>query len=376
MRNLELGNNGGILDLDHQNCGDRAPGASRRQFLKSLGFLGAGSMLSPGRLLGRLGQAASVSGTVKPYRIDVHHHLLAPGYMSRTTRFAEGGARAGSPLQHWTPATAVEEMDRTGIAAAVLSIPVGGMRFEKDEVTRAVVRDNNEFGAKMVKDYPGRFGLLASLPLPDQDASLKEIEYAYDVLRADGIALVTDYDDKWTGDPAYVPAFEELNRRKAVVFVHPTAPTCCMKLIPQVSEGWLEYDFDTARAIVSLLVNGAFEKFPNVRFIFTHSGGAMPVLTGRIDRMFSRETAGDRAPNGAAAEIKKLYFDIASMTNAAALNALVAVSPISQILFGTDYPFVKVAETTDGLDRSTFSKNDLQAINRDNALRLFPRLKA
>jgi predicted TIM-barrel fold metal-dependent hydrolase len=375
MRTRVLGNHDATLHLDHQNCLRTGFRTSRRLFLKSLVALGAGSMLPPDLVLERLGQGPSGAGAVKPYRIDVHHHLLSPVYLSRTTRFGEGSARTDSPLQHWTPAKAVEEMDRTGIATSILSIPVGGMRFEKDEATRAVVRDSNEFGAKMVKDYPGRFGLLASLPLPDQDASLKEIEYAYDSLKADGIALVTDYDDKWPGDPAYVPTFEELNRRSAVVFVHPTAPTCCMKLIPQVSEAWLEYDFDTARAIASLLVNGAFERFPKVRFIFTHSGGTMPALTGRIDRIFSKAIAGDRAPNGAAAEIKKLYFDIASGANEAALNALLAVAPISQILFGTDYPFVKIAETTDGLDDLKLSQSNLQAINRDNALRLFPHLK-
>src|ERR1019366_1430625 len=136
-------------------------------------------------------------------------------------------------------------------------------------------RKSNDYGAQLVKDYPGRFGLFAALPLPDQDGSLREIEYAFDVLKADGIALMTDYGDKWPGDPAFVPVFDELNRRKAIVFVHPTAPNCCTSLIPGTTGSWLEYLFDTARAITSFLVNGTFARFPDIRFIFCHSGGTM-----------------------------------------------------------------------------------------------------
>lgn len=324
-----------------------------------------------------LGQSNPGGANPKPFRIDVHHHLLSPMYLKRTTRFDEGGARVDSPLSHWTPQTAIDAMDKAGIATSIMSIAVGGMRFEKDEQTRVLCRENNDYGAKMVQDYPGRFGLFASLPLPDQDASLKEIAYAYDVLKADGIALVTDYDDKWPGDPTYEPAFGELNRRNAVVFFHPTAPTCCLKLMPNIAESWVEYDFDTSRAIISLLVNGTFEKFPNIRFIFSHSGGTSPAMAGRIDRMFPPKDAGPRAPNGVMAEVSKLYFDIASGTYPAAMDAVLDVVPVSHLLFATDIPFVKAEETLDGLNQyKKFSRADLQAINRDNALKLFPRLRA
>jgi len=338
---------------------------SRRQFLKSAAILGAGAILAPRFLAG---QAAAGAG--KPFRIDVHHHLLSPEYLKRTSR-----NRADSRLQSWTPARSLEEMDKAGIATSMLSIAVGGVRFENDESTRTLVRDNNDFAAKMVKDYPGRFGLLASLPLPDQDASLKEIEYAYETLKADGIALLTDYGDKWPGDPAYAPTFEELNRRKAIVFLHPTAPNCCTRLVPNVPESWVEYDFDSSRAFASMLVNGTFEKYPNVRYIFTHSGGTLPAMAGRLDRTFPPKLAGERAPNGVMAEVKKLYFDIASGTYPAALAAVLSVVPVTQLLFATDYPFVEVAETLDGLNRHNFSTADLAAINRENALRLFPRLQ-
>jgi predicted TIM-barrel fold metal-dependent hydrolase len=301
--------------------------------------------------------------------------LFSPVYLNRLGRRPAPNPRSDSALLDWSPARAVEEMDRTGISTAMLSIAVAGISFDGGEAARSLVRGNNDFGAKMVRDFPGRFGLFASLPLPDQDGSLREIEYAFDVLKADGVAIVTDYGDKWPGDPAYVPTFEELDRRKAVVFVHPTTPSCCSHLIPNVPPGWLEYDFDSARAITSFLVNGTFERFPNLRFILTHSGGAMPALAGRVSALISKELADRVAPKGVSYELKKLYFDVANGANPPALAALMGVSSTTQMLFGTDYPLVTVSTTVDGLDRYGFSEADLEAINRDNAIRLFPRLK-
>ena len=269
-----------------------------------MGALGLGAILPPGLL--RSPEQSPARAADKPGLIDVHFHVVSPAYLKRTNRFADasrgtGGSRSESPLTRWTPALALEEMDKGGIATGLLSIAVGGVILGNDDATRTLVRDDNEFAAKMVRDYPGRFGHLAALPLPDQDASLKEIEYAFDTLKSDGIALVTSYGDKWLGDPSFAPAFEELNRRKAIVFVHPTAPTCCAELVPKIPESWVEYDFDTSRAFNSMLVNGAFSKYPNIRIIFTHSGGSLPALSGRLQGMFPPNVAGDRAPNGVVA---------------------------------------------------------------------------
>jgi 6-methylsalicylate decarboxylase len=365
------------IAMGHGNCSNGACGDSRRQFLRTLGALGAGAILPAGLLRGAAGQARS-DATGGPSRVDVHFHVISPAYLKRTARFTDpsrGNARSDTTLTRWTPAMAVEEMDRNGVATGMLSISVGGVTFGNDDATRTLVREDNEFAAKIVRDYPGRFGHLASLPLPDQDGSLKEIAYAFDTLKSDGIALVTDYGDKWPGDPMFAPAFEELNRRKAVVFMHPTAPTCCAQLVPNIPESWVEYDFDTSRAFNSMLVNGTFAKYPNIRFIFAHSGGTLPALTGRLAGMFPPKVAGDRAPNGVGAEVKKLYFDVSNAAYASALDALLDVVPTSQILFGSDYPFVKVATTVDQLEQhSKFSKSDLEAINRGNALQLFPRI--
>jgi predicted TIM-barrel fold metal-dependent hydrolase len=321
-----------------------------------------------------LAQADARATEASPNRIDVHHHHLSPTYkkLSGPTRLTQ---RSDPALSNWTPAIAMEEMDKAGIVTAMLSIPTGGIPADlTGEPARALTRGSNDYGAQMVRDNPGRFGLFASLPMLDPEASLREIEYAFTALKADGIALMTDYGDKWPGDPIFAPVFEELNRRKAVVFVHPTTPNCCAKLIPGVPASWIEYDFDTARAVTSLLVNGTFTKFPNVRFIFTHSGGTVPVLARRVADMFPPQMAAG-APNGVEAELKKLYFDIANGANPSSLAALTKLVPMSQLLFGTDFPFVKMSITVDGFRDYGFSAKDVQAINNGNAMRLFPRLR-
>jgi predicted TIM-barrel fold metal-dependent hydrolase len=229
----------------------------------------------------------------------------------------------------------------------------------------------------VVRDHPGRFGLFAALPLPDQDGSLKEIEYAYDTLKADGIALWTSYLDKWPGDPAFERAFEELNRRNAVVFFHPATASCCRNLIPGLQvAGMIEYDLDTARAAESLLVNSTPGRFPNIRFIFSHSGGAITVLAARMIDDYPKNRLA-QLPKGVEYEFKKFYYETAHASKVPALDALKDLAPVSQILFGSDVPIRGYELTTDGLDEYPgFSPADWRAINRGNAERLFPRLKA
>ncbi len=334
--------------------------SSRRDFLKTLAVAGAGALLPADALLG---QTASRS---RPGRIDVHHHTNPPAW------------KKISPVgQHWnwTPADSLAQMDKYGIQTALASITQPGVWFGSAQQARDLARACNEYNAKLVTDYPGRFGLFAALPLPDQDGTLREIEYAYDTLHADGVGLLTSYEDKWLGDDAFVPVFEELNRRNAVAFVHVTGPSCCSKLVPGSTPTMMEYDFDTARTVVSMLVNGTISRFPNVRFIFVHSGGTLPVLSGRINDRFPKNRM-DRVPDGVLNEMKKLYYEVAHGTYPAPLSALVKFVPMSQILFGTDYPAEAIETTVKPLAAFGLSSEDLQAIDRGNAERLFPRLKA
>jgi predicted TIM-barrel fold metal-dependent hydrolase len=127
--------------------------------------------------------------------------------------------------------------------------------------------------------------------MPDIDGTLHEIEYAFDTLHADGVGIFSSVRDNYPGDPVFAPIWRELNRRKAIVFIHPTFPSCCGNVVPGVGAQMVEFDFDTTRAVVSLLVNGVLSSFPDLRIIVNHSGAAIPTLAGRIkDRCRSSTT--------------------------------------------------------------------------------------
>jgi 6-methylsalicylate decarboxylase len=342
--------------------------SSRRDFLKTA-TMGAAALLPAA---GMLAQNRAPRG-----RIDVHHHLYPPAYMAAMEKEMKDTNFNPRP---WTPQTSLELMDKHGVATAMLS-PVQRLVLdsmsERNERSRMLVRLNNDYNAQLVRDYPGRFGLFAALPLPDVEGSLKEIAYAYDTLKTDGIALWTSYRDKWPGDPAFAPVFEELNRRKAVVFYHPAASTCCRNLIPGLAiSGIIEYDLDTARCAESLLVGGTPGRFPDIKFIFSHSGGALTVLAARIIDDYPKAFA-DRLPHGVDYEFRKFYYEVAHGSKAAALDALKDIAPVSQILYGSDVPLRAYELTDEGLDvYPGFSPKEWEAIYRTNAEQLFPRLKA
>ena len=340
---------------------------SRREALKRVATTGAGAALSAHSLLAAIPR--SDSDAPKAGRVDVHHHMLPPFYMD--LRRADKNA-GGMPT--WSPERSLEDMEKGGVTTALLSLAVSGVSFDAGEAGRSLARKSNDYGAELIKDHPASFGLLAALPMPDPKGSLAEIEYAFDMLHADGIALLSSYGDKWLGDPTYVPVFEELNRRKAAVFVHPNVPNCCANLVPHVADAYLEFLFDTTRTIESLLVNGTFSKFPDVRFIFSHGGGAMPMLANRIERTFPKDRAG-QAPNGVLYELKRQYYDIASASNSTSLTALLNVVPSSQVLFGSDFPFISSGVAAGDLRQSTLTGETVKSIERGNASRLFARLK-
>jgi 6-methylsalicylate decarboxylase len=352
---------------------ERRAGASRREFLKAVAVVGAGTVLLQSEVMA---QTLLPADGAKPNRIDVHHHILPPPYMLRARdRILAISDRDHSALLNWTPAKAVEEMDKNGIATAIASLGLPGVWLGGAKAARSLSRACNEYAAQMVRDFPGRFGLFAALPLPDREGSMREIAYALDVLKADGFGLVSSYDNKWPGDATFAPVFEELNRRKAVVFIHPAVPGCCGHLMPGIPASTIEFLFDTTRAITSLLVNGTLSRFPDIRFIFCHAGGAMPVLAARTNAFVQRhKEIADRVPTGVPHELQKLYYDVANSTNPSSMAALMNLVPTSQLLFGSDFPYVPAAVTANGLDRFGLSASDLQAVSRENAARLFPRL--
>ena len=348
----------------------------RRQLLAGgIAALGAAA-LGPRRAAAQAPAAPAIKRA--GHRIDVHHHFLPPQYMKEEHARInfKHGAVPTEKLLSWTPQQSLDVMDENGIATAVVSVTTPGPWFGDVAGGRRAARMWNDYAAEQIKKYPGRYGLFATVALPDTDGSLKEIEYALDTLHADGIGLLSSYDGKYLGDPSYAPVFAELNRRKAVVYTHPTTSACCSAVMPGVPPQAIEYPFETTRTITSLLVNGTIHDNPNIRWIFSHGGGATPMLAGRMaDTVGRNPNAKKYMPDGVAAELRKLYYDTAAADTAGSLAALRVMAPLSHIMFGTDYPFVKVAEGVAHLRADAMSDTDRAAIERNNALALLPALK-
>jgi 6-methylsalicylate decarboxylase len=286
------------------------------------------------------------------------------------------GRRPSGPPAKWSPASSLEDMDKSGIATAVLSIVQPGVWYGDNVAeARSLARQLNEYGAQLVRDHPGRFGLFAVIAPPDVQGSLKEIEYALDTLKADGIGLLTSYQDKYLGDPSFAPVYEELNRRKAVIYVHPTTPACCRGLVPGIPPGSIEYATDSTRTIAHLVFSGTAMKFPDIRWIFSHSGGTLPFLTSRFIRL-AEERKPANLPEGPLPEFRKFYYELAQGNTSGQIAALLKMVSISQVLYGSDYPFRDGAEVNRGIADWGFTAADQQAIERANALRLLPQLKA
>jgi predicted TIM-barrel fold metal-dependent hydrolase len=354
-------------DTARQGIPSAANGVSRRIALKHVAAVGASAVLCVRPIVAAM---ARIDSNPKPGRVDLHHHMLPPFYMDLRRAVPNVGN-----MPAWSPEKSLEDMEKNGVSTAMLSLAVSGVAFDAGEAGRSLARKSNDYGAQLVKDHRASFGLLAALPMPDPQGSLVELEYAYDTLHADGIALLSSYGDKWLGDAAYAPVFEELNRRKAVVFVHPNAPNCCTNVLPHVPASTMEFLFDTTRTIESCLMNGTFSRFPNVKFIFSHGGGTMPMLANRLARTFPKDFAA-QVPNGVLYELKRQYYDTASASNPTSLNALLSVVPSSQVVFGSDFPFISAGEPASDLMNSGLPADTVQAIERKNAARLFDRLKS
>jgi 6-methylsalicylate decarboxylase len=339
-----------------------AYGVDRRTFIGALASAGVAAVAGD-----RI--CAAATG-----RIDMHHHFAPPAWIE---------AVRGRPLlqpanTRWTAAQSLEDMDRGGVAAAIVSITNPGLWFGDRAQTGRVARACNDFGAKLVQEHPGRFGLFAAMPLPDVDATLTEIAYAYDTLKADGVGLFTSYTDMWLGHASFRPVMEELNRRNALVAVHPTAADCCRTLnyAPGVAPGSIEYGTDTTRAIMGVAFSGDATRFANIRFIWSHAGGSVPFLAGRIDGASNNAKAA--LPDGFLAAIKRFHYDLAGAANRGAIASLRELVPASQIVFGTDFPpgGTSAAVARAIRDTGMFSDSDLRAIDRENAVKLLPRFAA
>ncbi len=312
--------------------------------------------------------------------IDVHHHILPPEYVSALDRIGQSRS-GGTELPPWSKDAALAMMDRQGIATAIASISSPGVYFGDAVFARDLARRCNEILADLVRDHPQRFGAFAILPLPNVDAALHEIEYAFDTLKLDGVILLASVGDRYLGDPKFDPVFAALNRRQTVVLLHPTIPPGSD--VPKLNlPGFLvEFVFDTTRAVANLIYSGTLECYPNFSMIVAHAGGTLPYLAGRFasapDIM---QHLREQAPQGAIAYLKRLYYDTAISATPYALRSLQTFVESSQILFGSDYPYLSenlVANEVQALTTADILNAQSQAaVQQENALKLFPRLRA
>jgi len=352
---------------------------SRREFLKAVGLAGAGfvalSAISH-RSEGADGKEENKNGPASTEsRIDVHHHILPPDYVAAVGE-ATIGAPAGTKTPQWTVERSLTTMDAQHIATAVVSVSTPSVWLGDIASSRRLARKCNEFAADMVSRHPGRFGFFATLPLPDIKGALDEIRYALDTLRCEGIALATNYEDKYLGDPSFASLFDELNHRKAVVHVHPT--TCTYGAPLMIPPAGIEFPHDTTRAIVSLLFSGTLTRCKDVRFIFSHAGGTIPLLAYRIAGLpMLKPELGQQVPEGVLPVLQRQCYDTALSGNPPTLSALLQLVQAKRVLFGTDFPFAPVPMIAAGaaaLSKVVQNAEDACSIDRDNAIEMFPGL--
>ncbi len=324
--------------------------------------------------------------------IDLHHHLVPTFYVKS---LAEKGITelSGIPIPTYNPEECLKDMDKVGIDKAILSIPASGLHIKNNGFFTGLARETNEFLAKMKQEYPTRFGALASMPLPNIDASFAELDFAMDELHLDGVVLLTNTDGLYLGDPELEEFFAELNRRKAVVFVHPDDPPFADMKKPDVPVVHIEWPFDTTRAVANMVYTGALDRYQKIRFILPHGGGAVPYLAWRISILEYRQRdkvkmlrslydliLRKQGPATGLKLLKNMYYDTTAVTTPSSLRTLKELLDPSHIVLGTDLgaaPRLMASLVLSDLKGSdVFDEEDLRAIARKGALELFPQLDA
>jgi aminocarboxymuconate-semialdehyde decarboxylase len=310
-------------------------------------------------------------------RIDVHQHLMPSFYAEALA--ANGGDPSDSPMPKWSPELAVEYMDSHDIATGMLSLSsqsvVGWAPAKRPKMARRV----NEYVADLVAKRPDRFGNFATVPLPDVDATLEELNYAFDTLGADGVLLLATYQGRYLGDPMFEPLWAELHRREAVVLIHPGVTPGQPPFPPAdgIASPLLDFLLHTTRSAVQLVFNGVIDRYPNARIILSHAGGFLPYAALRVAGGVPHFRGDLSDPAKTLARLKHFYFDTALSTGSA-IPALVDFAADGHILFGSDFPYAPpdvaayFIAALDANEHLTAEKR--AALNHDNALALFPRL--
>ncbi|MCO5994135.1 amidohydrolase family protein [Actinoallomurus rhizosphaericola] len=310
--------------------------------------------------------------------VDVHAHFVTDEYVA-AAKAAGHLLPDGMPgWPRWDAGTHLELMDEWGVATSILSISSPGTHFGDDRAARALCREVNDAGAGVAREHPGRFGHFASLPLPDVEGALAEASRALDELSSWGVAVVTSAGGRYLGAPEYEPLWAELNRRRAVVFVHPTSPCCGEALSAGRPRPMMEFIFDSARAAADLVFSGVLARHPDIRWIFTHGGGSLPLLADRMElfRTVFRGGPGD-APT-VQEQLAGLWWDMAGTPFPRQIPALVDAFGSRRVLYGSDYcwtPAVGAAAQVASIDEAEQPPGTTwRALTTRNASRLFPAL--
>ena len=329
-----------------------------------------------------------------PRRIDVHHHIIPDCYRNALLEMGIGRS-GGKSIGKWCPEDSLEFMEKGGIETGICSVSEPALYpfvyLDKNKA-RALARKVNEEIADLCLTYSGRFGGFALLPMPDIEGSLEELAYALDVLHLDGVGLLSNYQDRFLGDSCFHELFEELQKRKAVIYVHPSVPQKEMKKPEFVPVDFLEeFCFNTTRAAANLIYSGTMERCPDLKFIFSHMGGTLPYLRWRLEYSFeaSRRAkklelenqvwrAWDSLEKSIPEYMSMFYFDTALSTHAIALEAVEITAP-GHTLFGSD-SFYASEELLHVMCRhlDDYLKEQPErwvAVNRGNAEKLFPRFQ-
>ena len=299
--------------------------------------------------------------------IDVHHHFLPPFYKPLAKDWMDRFATGVDAVMAWTPEASLAAMEEARVTRAVLSISSPGVHFGDDAQACDVARECNDYAAALGQAHPGRFDLFAALPMPDVEGAIREAERALALPRVRGVGLLSNYGGRYLGEDEFRPLFEWLDKRGTIVYVHPTDAPCCAGLVRQIATPLIEFPVDTGRTIASLLWSGTLSAFPDIRFIFSHGGGVLPMVAERVIAMgFVDRALLAKVPEGAQAALAKLYVDTASVTGASAMAALRAWLPEESILYGTDFPWGTLAASRTALHRIGLAPDELAAIETRN----------
>jgi predicted TIM-barrel fold metal-dependent hydrolase len=322
-------------------------------------------------------------------KIDVHHHILPENYISKLKEIGITEA-IGVSFPEWNPERSLKFMKKVGIDTAITSISSPGVCFKDDDFSRGLARLCNNEMAELKRKYPGKFGGFASVPLPNIDSALDEIRYALDDLRLDGVCLMTHYEGKYLGCREFNEMFDELNTRKAIVYIHPTDPTSTYDSGLNISNALIEAPFETTRAVTNLIYSGTTDRCPNIRYILSHGGGTVPYLAWRIALIkYGQENKKPPllrslydfiikgGPESGLKILRSMYYDTALTSSPYALRALHEFVGPTKIVFGSDFPFAKMASiVAKNLEKfEGFSKEDLNSVYHLNCLELFAYLE-